>query len=265
MNSLGCLQKLQVTVLGSSSFVPTLRRSWTSFLIDLGKGDQVLVDAGSRRIMGFRRDILPVKYVYITHKHPDHIAFLGALILRMQRNNRTIPLTILCPPNAYQRLSSFIRFFNRHGSPSFVNVKVLTPGAPQKIGKFLASQTEVWAAASCHTTLTAAYAFKQGETKIVFAPDTAPSCKSLLALAEGATAFFHDCTFPIRRFTFARRKGHSNPEGAGFDAKRVNAENLILVHLSGHRSPNEKALIMGAQRYFNGKVFVAHDNDKFTF
>jgi len=256
---------VQVTVLGSSSFVPTLRRSWTSFLIDMGKGDKVLVDAGSRRIMGFRRDILSVKYVYVTHKHPDHIAFLGALILRMQRNNRTIPLTILCPPNAYQRIFRFIRFFNRHGPPPFVKIKVLTPSTPQKITIFTASQTEVWSAASCHTSLTAAYAFKQGETKIVFAPDTAPSCKPLLALAKGATAFFHDCTFPVRRFTFARRKGHSSPEGAGFDARRVKAENLILVHLSSTRSLNEAALVAGAKRHFGGEVFIAHDNDKFTF
>jgi ribonuclease BN (tRNA processing enzyme) len=215
--------------------------------------------------MGFRRDVLPVKSVFVTHRHPDHIAFLGALILRMKRNKRTTPLNIICPPNAYQRIFSFIRFFNRQKPPDFVNIKVFTPGAPRKIDIFSASQTEVWAAASCHTTLTAAYAFQQGRTKIVIATDTAPNCPSLLALAQDATAFFHDCTFPVRRFTFARRKGHSNPEGAGNDAHRVGAKNLILVHLSGPRTMNKRALIAGAKRHFEGEVFVANDNSKFTF
>lgn len=215
--------------------------------------------------MGFRRDVLPVKYIFVTHRHPDHITFIGALILRMQRNGRTAPLTILCPPNAYQRLSSFIRFFNRQGPPAFVNIKVFTPAAPRRIARFSASQTEVWAAATCHTTLTAAYAFQQGKTKIIIAPDTAPNCSTLLALAEGATAFFHDCTFPIQRFTIARRKGHSNPEGAGDDARRVGAKNLILVHLSGTRAPDKRILIAGAKRHFEGGIFVARDNATFTF
>lgn len=256
---------MQVTVLGSSSFVPTLRRSWTSFLIDLGSGDQVLVDAGSRRIMGFRRDILPVKYVLISHKHPDHIAFLGALILRMKRNGRTSPLTILCPPNAYQRIFRFIRFFNRQNIPSFVNIKVFTPSVPRRIARLSTSKTDVWTAAACHTTLTAAYAFQQGKTRVVIASDTASNCSTLLALAKGATAFFHDCTFPIRRFGFARKKGHSNPESAGVDARRVGAKSLILVHLSGTRAPDKRALIAGAKRHFEGEVHVASDNTTFTF
>jgi ribonuclease BN (tRNA processing enzyme) len=257
--------RMQVEVLGSSSFVPTMKSSWSSFFVELGNGETLLIDAGTRRLLGFRRDVLGINHVLITHRHPDHIMFLGALLRRMRRNKRASPLTIFCPENAYYHIQSFIRFYNPRGTPDFVTIQTFNPSTPEHLLTLSQSGTEVWTAAACHTTMTAAYALIQGEKKIVFAPDTAPNCAPLLALAKGAKGFFHDCTFPTRVHTYAVSKGHSSPEGAGLDAQKAGVGSLILVHTSRVRALNIQNLITGAARHFNGEIHVAHDTSTFTF
>jgi ribonuclease BN (tRNA processing enzyme) len=255
---------LQVTVLGSSSFIPSIRRSWTSLFLNLGEGDAVLVDAGSWRLMSFRKDVLQTKRIYVTHNHPDHTGFIGALIRRMRRLDRTRPLTIFCPTNAFRSLHHFIRIFNLNKVPSFVKIRVFTPDVPRTIDYLSSSKTEVRMASACHTTLTAGYAFCQGDTRIVISPDTGPRCPTLLTLAQGANAWFHDCTFAIGRL-LSIRKGHSTPQNAGGDAARANVKTLILIHISGLRLRNPRAVIAAARLHFSGEIFIAKDDMTFNF
>ncbi len=256
--------KLQVTVLGSSSFLPTLRRSWTSLFLNLGGGDAVLVDAGSWRIMGFRKDVLYTKRIYITHNHPDHVGFIGALIRRMRRMRRTHPLKIVCPVNTVQIIHQIIRIFNHNKIPSFVQIQPFTPDIPCVIDWLSASRTEVRAAAACHTTLTAGYAFCQGDKRVIITPDTGPRCPTLLTMAQDANAWFHDSTFATGRL-LSIRKGHSTPQNAGADAARANVDALILIHLSGIRLRNSRAIRAAVRLHFSGKLFIAKDNMTFNF
>lgn len=206
-----------------------------------------------------------VKDIYITHRHPDHILFLGGLIRRMFRNNRTEPLTIYCPTNAFYRLQGFIRFANPRGIPPFIKFQTFIPEDPEHMHTRPSSQTDVWEAAACHTTMTAGYAFSQGDRKIVFSPDTSPNCPTLIALAENATGWFHDCTFPSPLHTIARRKGHSSPKGSGSDAAKAGVKKLILIHTSRVRSLEQDNLVKGARKHFDGEVEVAKDNSVFEF
>lgn len=256
---------MKIEVLGSSSFIPTIKGSWSSFLIDLGQGQRILIDAGTRRLLGFRNDILDVSHIFITHHHPDHIMFLGALLRRMKRNDRKDPLTIFCPVNAFFRVQGFIRFYNPTRVPNFVDFETYTPKDPEYLITLTESNAEIWTAAACHTTMTAAYGIFQNKQKVVIVPDTRPNCQTILTLANNARALFHDCTFPTNVHSYAVSKGHSTPEGAGLDAKKANVKTLVLIHTSHVRSLDHQKLISGAARYFNGEVLIAHDNTTFTF
>ncbi len=256
---------MQIEVLGSSSFIPTIKGSWSSFLINLGNRDRILIDAGTRRLLGLRKDVLTVNHIFITHRHSDHIMFLGALLRRMKRNNRKKPLTIYCPVNAFYHITGFIRFYNPKGIPEFVNFETFTPDEPEHIITLPKSNTEIWAAAACHTTMAAGYGILQGNTKVVIVPDTAPNCKTLLALAKGARALFHDTTFPTAVHSFAMAKGHSSPEGAGMDAAKAEVQTLVLIHTSRARYRDAQNLVIGAARYFDGDIHVGEDKSTFTF
>ncbi|MFX1576411.1 MAG: MBL fold metallo-hydrolase [Promethearchaeota archaeon] len=256
---------MEIEVLGSSSFIPTIKGSWSSFLVNLGRGERILIDAGTRRLLGRRQDILSVSHIFITHRHPDHIMFLGALIRRMKLNKRKKPLTIFCPINAFYHITGYIRFYNPRGIPDFINFESFTPSKPTYLMTLSKSKTEMWAAAACHTTMAAGYGIIQGDTKVVIVPDTAPNCKPVLALAKGATAFFHDTTFPTAVHNYATAKGHSSPEGAGMDAAKAGVKTLILIHTSRVRSRNAHNLFAGAARYFAGEIHVGEDTSTFTF
>lgn len=256
---------MKVTVIGSSSFLPTLLNSWSSFLIDFGKDDRVLLDTGSWKLLYTKLPVQASKFILITHRHPDHLVFIGGLLRRMQRKKRRTPLTILCPTNVFNHLHSYSRLFNPNGIPDFATLKTFKPSKPVRVAHLMASETEIWAAAACHTTMAAGYAFIQGDTKVVIAPDTAANCSTLIDLAKNATAFFHDCTFPTRKLAYARRKGHSSPEGAGYDAQQANVKTLILIHVSRPRSPRNDGIISGARHYFDGNILVASDNSTYTF
>ncbi len=214
--------------------------------------------------MGFRFDVLYTKRVYITHNHPDHTVFIGALIRRMRRTGRTHPLVIFCPTNTVQRLHQFIRIWNHNKIPSFVQIRAFTPGKPRTIDRLSSSKTEVKAAAACHTTLTAGYAFCQGDKRIIISPDTGPKCPTLLTMAQSANAWFHDCTFATGRL-LSIRKGHSTPQNAGADAARANIQKLILIHISGLRLRNPQAIMAAARLHFNGDIVIARDEMTFTF
>jgi len=225
----------------------------------------VLVDAGSWRLLGLRRDVLKVSRVYITHRHPDHTGFLGVLLRRMMCQGRTKPLHLFYPTNASSRILHYIRLFNPRRLPPFLRFHPFKPAKPILLDRLPHSNTEVWTAAACHTTMTAAYAFHHLTTKVVIVPDTSPGCPTIIELARGATALFHDCTFSTRHLRLARRKGHSSPEGAGYDAARAGVHTLILTHISGVRTIQEQNIISGASYHFSGPIFVAHDNQSFTF
>jgi len=256
---------MRIEVLGSSSFIPTIKESWSSFLVTLGKGDRILIDAGTRRLLGRRKDVLSVSHIFITHRHLDHIMFLGALIRRMKQNKRKKPLTIFCPIKTFYPIMGFIRFYNPKGIPKFVDFETFTPSDPEYLITLPTSNTELWAAAACHTTMAAGYGIIQGDTKVVIVPDTAPNCKTLLALAKGARALFHDTTFPTAVHSYAVAKGHSSPEGAGMDAAKAGVQTLVLIHTSRVRSRSAHNLIVGAARYFSGEIHVGTDNSTFTF
>ena len=208
-------------------------------------------------------DVTSISKIYLTHRHIDHICFLGALLRRMRRQGRTRPLHIFLPSNAAGRLRPFIHIFNLR-FPPFVKLHPFNVYAPKCIDQLPSSKSEVWAAAVDHTTITVAYSFRQGGVQATIAPDTRPGFTPLIKLSEGATLLIHDCTFPSGKTHLARRYGHSSPEGAGYDAASAKARNLILTHISDMRTRNHPALLEGAQEYFPGPTLLAYDKLSFT-
>jgi len=253
---------LQITILGSSAFVASAQRSWTSLLLDLGNGDRILVDAGSWRLVNSPR-VLAVSKIYLTHRHIDHICFLGALLRKMRRRGRTHPLDIFLPANATHRLRPLIRIFNFR-FPSFVRFHPFDVYTPRRVDQLPGSKTEVWAASADHTTATVAYSFRQEAVQVTVAPDTRSGFSPLIELARGTSVLLHDCTFSSGRLRLARRYGHSSPEGAGYDAACARARNLVLTHISDVWARNQSNLLAGAREYFSGPIILACDRLSLT-
>ena len=121
---------MRVTVLGTSSAIPTFKRALSgtlleregeSMLFDCGEGTQYqLMRAGSRR--GRLNTIL------ITHLHGDHFYGLPGLLSSLSLNQREKPLTIF-GPRGIGRYVDFIMNFPKRQYQSFeIEVHEIEPG-----------------------------------------------------------------------------------------------------------------------------------------
>jgi ribonuclease Z len=92
--------------------------------------------------------------------------------------------------------------------------------------------------------------------KIVYTGDTRPF-NDLVILAADADLLIHDCTLDDELSERADEDGHSTPSQAAEIAKRANAKQLILTHISA-RYYDANTLLEQAQKTFK-KTMVAED------
>ncbi|MFY0673245.1 MAG: ribonuclease Z [Bacteroidia bacterium] len=86
-------------ILGSSSAVPTRDRNQTALLLDLGS-ESILFDAGEgvqKQLLVYGIKPYKIRYIVISHLHPDHYIGLIGLLCSWGLNRRNQKLTIISP------------------------------------------------------------------------------------------------------------------------------------------------------------------------
>ncbi len=103
-----------VTILGSSSAIPTSKRNLTAqvvnhlerfFLIDCGEGTQI-------QLRRFHIKFTRLQHIFISHLHADHVLGLLGLISTYSVLGRTSPLHIYADPRLEKYLKHHYNFFN---------------------------------------------------------------------------------------------------------------------------------------------------------
>ena len=111
---------VRVTILGTSSAIPTFKRSLSgtlldyeadTFLFDCGEGTQFqFMRAGARRGR--------LRAIFITHLHGDHYYGLPGLLSSLNLNRRTAPLDIY-GPTGIARFVDFVTNFPRRQNAGY--------------------------------------------------------------------------------------------------------------------------------------------------
>jgi ribonuclease Z len=108
-----------VTILGSSSAVPTSERFPSAhlvqagerfFLIDCGEGTQI-------QLRRFKIRFGKINHILISHTHGDHVFGLFGLISTLSLLNRTTDLHIYAHPKLKEILDGHLKFFHDAGLP----------------------------------------------------------------------------------------------------------------------------------------------------
>lgn len=90
---------IRITILGSSSAVPTATRFTTSQFIEIGHR-YLLMDCGEgsmHRMLQYGLPIHKLETIFISHLHSDHILGLPGLLSTYKLQTRTRPLAIYAP------------------------------------------------------------------------------------------------------------------------------------------------------------------------
>lgn len=101
---------IQLTILGSSSAVPTKTRNTSSQFLSF-LGHYFLVDCGESSMHTMIRQGLPfvrLDYIFISHLHTDHILGLPGLLSSLSLKNRTKPLVIYSPKGLKELIQPLI-------------------------------------------------------------------------------------------------------------------------------------------------------------
>ena len=221
---------LNVTILGSGTCVPSLKRSSCSILLDVN-GSKLLFDSGPgtmKRLLEVGTTIFDISFIFYSHLHPDHTGELVTFLFATKypdENSRTMPLTIIAG-------HGFSRFYNKlkniYGnwielSPGLVNIIELDNTGPDS---FRFDDFTVKSLPVEHTDESIAYRINSaGGQSVVYSGDTDFS-DNLITLAKDADLLVCESAMPDA----LKVKGHLTPSLAGEIATRANVGKLVLTH-----------------------------------
>lgn len=276
---------MKVTVLGSGTPIPDVRRAAPAFIVHLG--DRLAqIDAGGDCVRRqLEAGIAPweVTQLFLTHLHSDHV--LGMPHLLMAGWDTGSPaggrerLSIYGPPGIermkaglFEVYADDIEYRIKCGLPEagMLDVSVTETGP----GVVVDSEgLKVTAAEGVHSFYNLAYRFDYSGRSVAFSGDTTVS-DDVIKLADGCDVLFHDGTLDPYVYDWVMERGvkgqdqwarlrreHSRPEDAGYVASAAGVGKLVLVHV--HPDADRERAVKAAAREFSGEILVAEDLAEF--
>ena len=214
--------------LGSSAGIPTKGRGVTSLMIREDKYD-IMIDCGEGTYLKWieadykwRR----LKYILITHMHPDHTGGLIPLIFYRNILRIEPPLIIYGPANLkeYIKQSLFHQGVNLKFEIEFYSIEE-SPEFTLDDGIFIKT-VELEHKVKCF-----GYKIEDGSNSIAFMTDTLPTNKTI-ELAFNVDHFVHEATFTEEHAELAVESKHTTFIQAIELGKKAKAKQIYLTHFS---------------------------------
>lgn len=96
---------------------------------------------------------------------------------------------------------------------------------------------------------------KRPGRKVTYSGDTMP-CEALIELGKDSDILIHESTFSTKLADVAHDKKHSTSVDAARDAKEMNANKLILTHISTRYQEETKELLKDARNIFPNTILA---------
>jgi ribonuclease BN (tRNA processing enzyme) len=248
---------ITVTILGSGTCVPSLKRSSCSILLQIGRS-KLLFDSGPgtmRRLLEADTTIFDLSYIFYSHFHPDHTAELVPLIFATKYpdgNRRKRPLTIIAGrgfDNFFAGLKSVYGQWIEL-APGMLKTMELANNA-QDSHRFRDFMVET--APMEHNEESIAYRITSSDDhSIVYSGDTAYS-DNLIALSKKADLLICESAMPDDK----RVDGHLTPSMAGEIATRAGVGKLALTHF--YPECDRVDVEQECRKTYSGALLLAED------
>lgn len=248
---------MKITILGSGTCVPSLRRSSCSVLVETGS-EKIVLDAGPgtmRRLLETGNEIYDITHMVFSHFHPDHTGELVPFIFANKypdRNRRKVPLKLVGG-------KGFIDFFhglkNVYGewielSSEILDIHELNNQKASCL-KFQGFRLDSIPVNHRPESIAIKITGMNGYST-VYSGDTGFS-ENLVILAQNTDLFICESALPDN----FQVPGHLTPSLAGKIAAEANVSFLVLTHF--YPECDQADVAKQCRKTYNGKLILAED------
>lgn len=249
--------KTTITILGSGTCVPSLKRSSCSVLIEMAQ-EKLLLDSGPgtmHRLLQTGVEIFELTHICYSHFHPDHTGELVPLLFANKYPDackRNRPLALFAG-------KGFNRFFSGLKSvygewidlrPGMLTVTEID-GSRYFAKKFNTFQIETISVNHREESIAYKITPPNGLT-VVYSGDTDYS-DNLISLAQNADLLICESALPDDK----KVPGHLSPSLAGRIATSAGVKKLVLTHL--YPECDQVDIAAQCRKTYQGALIIAED------
>ncbi|WP_262178011.1 MBL fold metallo-hydrolase [Haloarcula laminariae] len=244
---------MRLTFLGTGSAMPTGRRAQSGALLETDEG-ALLVDCGSGVLDALARTDTGyegVDAVLLTHHHLDHVSDIDVLLKARWLAGET-ELTIAGPPGTADLVTDLLsvhEYMQDRMDLRLVDIEEPTFSLAGLDGE----RTETRHSMQCF-----AYRLTPsgGGPTVAFSGDS-EAFPELVAFADGAAVFVHDCSFPDD----VDVSNHPTPSSLGTALAEADADlgRVYLTHLYPHTEGRHEEMLASLGEAYDGDVRFAED------
>jgi len=227
-----------VTILGSSSAIPTLTRNPSThllnvnerfFLIDCAEGTQL-------RLRKFKVHFQRIRHIMISHLHGDHYFGLIGFLTSLHLLGRKDEMHLYAPP----QLEEIIRLQLEASETRLLYPLIFHPVTSfEKALIFEDDRVTVHSFPLLHSIPTFGYLFREkikvrrseNKRSYAYCSDTAYD-ERIIPVVEGVDLLYHEATFMQDKAQVAADKMHATTIGAATIALKSHVKKLLIGHYS---------------------------------
>lgn len=249
--------EIAVTILGSGTCVPSLRRSSCSVLMAIAE-QKLLFDSGAgtmRRLLEAQTNIFEISFIFYSHFHPDHTGeFVPFLFANKYPDGtkRRIPITVVAGRGFFDFYAKLKQAYGHWITlaPGLFNILELDNSA-HDVREFVGFTLESLPVK--HNEESLAYKITtSGGKSVVYSGDTGFS-ENLITLSENADLLICESALP-NGFNV---EGHLTPSQAGEIASRARVRKLVLTHF--YPECDQVDLEKQCRQTYAGPLILAED------
>jgi ribonuclease BN (tRNA processing enzyme) len=249
-----------ITILGSGTGTPSLRRSSCSTLVETEKC-RIIFDLGPgtiRRLLECGHQINSVTHVVLTHFHPDHCSELVPFLfaLKSPNFNKEGRQLKLIGGEGLKELFQGLRNVFGHWielNPEYLEIIELKLTAEDY---FVLVDGVLKSIPVIHNRESLAYRLETDSRSFVVSGDT-DVCENLVNISRNADMLLCESSTPDE----IKREGHLTPSLAGRIASEARVKKLVLTHF--YPECDKTDIAKQCFKTYDGPLFLAEDLMKF--
>ena len=254
VDALRRLRTMEISVIGSGTGVPSLRRGSPGTVVKVGTST-LLLDSGSgtlQRMLQANIDYKELDYLLYSHFHPDHTAELVPFLFASNygsEQKRTGELKVIGPGGMGQFYEGLKAVYGRWIVPQGYTLTIVEIGEEEITFPDFSLQ----GFSLLHSDNSVGFRVTGRDGKAVAYSGDTDFCSNLIALGREVDLFILECSFPDSR----KVEGHLTPSLAGRVAREAGCKRLLLNHF--YPPCDEEDIVTSVKDQYSGEVTVAED------